>query len=319
MRSLYCFSFGPKKEFIETDLKPVEHRLGTAFITFLSTDFVPLRKELLSIDEKRMPKMAIHKTLQEVIDQLTPIHTFFEYLLNHSLHFADIPHRELADKLSVLIESQNRLREIADEVFLLNDSGQSAMQRLCLYMSKSPQNAALFLRLPGLMRIERKIYVNGRSFYPIFFADRVSEPPADVRIARVEGSDNMEAAFLTEVLEMAEQNVMIQRCEYCHRYFLPYSSKARYCDHISSKTGKTCKELAAKEKHEKKIAADKGLKLIRQQIKAYDMRVRRAPTVYTDEEFQKWKAHAEQVRDLYVDGKLTYNQLKALTELPPRK
>ena len=53
--------------------------------------------------------------------------------------------------------------------------------------------------------------------------------------------------------------------------------------------------------------------------KAYDMRVRRAPTVYTDEEFQKWKAHAEQARDLYVDGKLTYNQLKALTELPPRK
>ena len=78
MRALYCFSFGPKKEFIETDRKPVENRLGTAFITFLSTDFVPLRKELLSIDEKRMPKMAIHKTLQEVIDQLTPIHTFFE-------------------------------------------------------------------------------------------------------------------------------------------------------------------------------------------------------------------------------------------------
>ena len=121
-------------------------------------------------------------------------------------------------------------------------------------MSKSPQNAVLFLRLPDLMKIERKIYVNGRSFYPIFFADRVSEPPADIRFARVEGSDNMEAAFLTEVLEMAEQNVMIQKCEYCHRYFLPYSSKARYCDHISSKTGKTCKELAAKEKHEKKIA-----------------------------------------------------------------
>ena len=189
MRALYCFSFGPKKEFIETDLKPVENRLGTAFITFLSTDFVSLQKALLSIDEKWTTKMTIHRTLQKVIDQLTPIHTFFEYLLDYSLHNADIPYRELADKLSVLIESQNRLREIADDVFLLNDSGQSAMQRLCLYMSKSPQNAALFLRLPDLMKIERKIYVNGRSFYPILFADRVYEPPADVRIARVEGSE----------------------------------------------------------------------------------------------------------------------------------
>ena len=106
MRALYCFSFGPKKEFIETDRKPVENRLGTAFITFLSTDFVSLQKALLSIDEKWTTKMTIHRTLQKVIDQLTPIHTFFEYLLDYSLHNADIPYRELADNLSVLIESQ---------------------------------------------------------------------------------------------------------------------------------------------------------------------------------------------------------------------
>lgn len=319
MRTTYCFSFGPKKEFVETEQKPMENQLGTAFVTFLSTDLVSWRKELLSINERSMSELAIHQSFQEVFNQFAPVHIFFKLLLLPLLHFADMPHQALVDRLSVLIESQDRLREVADEVFLLNDSGPSIKQRLCLFMSKSKQNAMLFENLAKFTTVERRIYINGRLFNPRFSSDRISKLPADIRFARVEGSDYMEAAFLTEVLEMAEQNVMIQKCEYCHRYFLPYSSKARYCNHISSKKGKTCKELAAKEKHEKKIAADKGLKLIRQQIKAYDMRVRRAPTVYTDEEFQKWKAHAEQARDLYVDGKLTYNQLKALTELPPRK
>ena len=76
----------------------------------------------------------------------------------------------------------------------------------------------------------------------------------------------------------------MKKCEYCHRYFIPFSSKALYCDRSVGDTGKSCKELAVKEKHEKKIAADDGLKLIRQRIKTYDMRVRRTPAIYTPKE-----------------------------------
>lgn len=34
LRALYCLSFGPKKEYVETDFKPVEYRLGTTLIAF---------------------------------------------------------------------------------------------------------------------------------------------------------------------------------------------------------------------------------------------------------------------------------------------
>ena len=77
-------------------------------------------------------------------------------------------------------------------------------------------------------------------------------------------------------------------------------------------------EKAAK-KHEKKIAADDGLKLIRQRIKTYDMRVRRTPAIYTDAAFQIWKAQAENARNRYVNGELTYEELAALTQLPKKK
>ena len=124
---------------------------------------------------------------------------------------------------------------------------------------------------------------------------------------------------VTELLEMVEQGIELKKCEYCHRYFIPFSSKALYCDRSVGDTGKSCKELAVKEKHEKKIAADDGLKLIRQRIKTYDMRVRRTPAIYTDAAFQIWKAQAENARNRYVNGELTYEELAALTQLPKKK
>ena len=56
-----------------------------------------------------------------------------------------------------------------------------------------------------------------------------------------------------------------------------------------------------------------------QRIKTYDMRVRRTPAIYTDAAFQIWKAQAENARNRYVNGELTYEELAALTQLPKKK
>lgn len=49
------------------------------------------------------------------------------------------------------------------------------------------------------------------------------------------------------------------------------------------------------------------------------MRVRRTPAIYTDAAFQIWKAQAENARNRYVNGELTYEELDALTQLPKKK
>jgi hypothetical protein len=49
------------------------------------------------------------------------------------------------------------------------------------------------------------------------------------------------------------------------------------------------------------------------------MRVRRTPAIYTDAAFQIWKAQAENARNRYVNGELTYEELAALTQLPKKK
>ena len=55
--------------------------------------------------------------------------------------------------------------------------------------------------------------------------------------ARIEGSDDLGATLLTELLEMVEQGIELKKCEYCHRYFIPFSSKALYCDRSVGDTG----------------------------------------------------------------------------------
>ena len=314
MRALYCLSFGRKKEYVETDFAPVEYQLGTAVITFLSTDFSPLRAKL----RERATPMMEHQAISEVKNKLSAVHPFLERFAQ-SLFFEERLADALDERLKGFENLQKELSAFVDAVLLPDCSGLNAKQRLALCMSRDFQIATKVAGLNQKMYVERKIYVNERNYDPALIADRITEPPKSVRFARVESSDDLCATLLTELLEMVEQGIKLKKCEYCHRYFFPFSSKALYCERMVGNTGKTCQEIAVKEKHEKKIAADDGLKLIRQRIKTYDMRVRRTPAIYTDAAFQAWKAQVEEARDSYVNGELTYAELEALTQLPKRK
>ena len=314
MRALYCLSFGPKKEYVETDFKPVEYQLGTALITLLSTDFGSLRTKL----QERQTPMMENQAITEVKNKLIAAHPFLERFAQ-SLFFEENLADTLDERLEGFEKLQKELSSFVDAVLLADRSGLNTKQRLALYMSRDFQIATKIAGLNQKMYVERKMYVNERNYDPVLIADRISEPPRSVRFARIEGSDDLGATLLTELLEMVEQGIELKNCEYCHRYFIPFSSKALYCDRSVGDTGKNCKELAVKKKHEKKIAADNGLKLIRQRIKTYDMRVRRTPAVYTDAAFQAWKTQAEDARNRYVNGDLTYEELDALTQLPKKK
>ena len=314
LRALYCLSFGPKKEYVETDFKPVEYQLGTALITFLSTDFGPLRAKL----QERQTPMMENQAITEVKNKLIAAHPFLERFAQ-SLFFEENLADALDERLEGFEKLQKELSSFVDAVLLADRSGLNTKQRLALYMSRDFQIATKIAGLNQKMYVERKMYVNERNYDPVLIADRITEPPRSVRFARIEGSDDLAATLLTELLEMVEQGIKLKKCEYCHRYFIPFSSKALYCDRSVGDTGKSCKELAVKEKHEKKIAADNGLKLIRQRIKTYDMRVRRTPAVYTDAAFQAWKTQAEDARNRYVNGDLTYAELDVLTQLPKPK
>ena len=102
MRALYCLSFGPKKEYVETDFKPVEYRLGTTLIAFLSTDFASLRAKLLV----RTTPMMENQAITEIKNELSMIHPFGERFVQ-SLFFEE----KLADVLDERMEGFEKLQK----------------------------------------------------------------------------------------------------------------------------------------------------------------------------------------------------------------
>ena len=209
LRALYCLSFGPKKEYVETDFKPVEYRLGTTLIAFLSTDFASLRAKLLV----RTTPMMENQAITEIKNALSAIHPFGERFVQ-SLFFEE----KLADVLDERMEGfeklQKELSAFADAVLVPDKSKLSAKQRLALYMSRDFQAATAIAGLDLKMRAERKLYVDEQNFDPVLAADRISTPPKSVRFARIEGSDDLGATLLTELLEMVEQGIELKKCEY---------------------------------------------------------------------------------------------------------
>ena len=108
---------------------------------------------------------------------------------------------------------------------------------------------------------------------------------------------------------MAQQIIKLKKCAYRCGYFQPFSTRTVYCDQLLGKSDKSCKELTAREKYEKRIAADERLPLYQRRNDVYAMRVSRAP------EYQALKKNAEDAVKQFVEGRLSLEELKPFLRL----
>lgn len=136
----------------------------------------------------------------------------------------------------------------------------------------------------------------------------------DTRVLLV--SERLDPLLFAALEQMAEEGITVRRCACCGGWFVPYSSRAIYCDRLVGESGRSCKELAAREKYEKKIADDEGRALFQRRSKAYAMRVRRDPERFSLEEYQAWRDYGEMAVKAYNEGKLTLELLRLVLQLP---
>ena len=315
MKALFCISFGKKTEWIDDGQRLVEDQLGTALLTFLSTDFGAFLEELAVHPDDLDHTVDREKLAESVAAKIRPLHPFFENALR-PMFFEEQKMLGLRYRVLEMQKLHSDLSTLVDDVFLMDEHKESPLQRLCMRQSRDKLLAAKLAGLSEFMHVERRTYIDGRQFEPVLSPAQEIEPPENITSRLFVGSDDLQAVLLTEIQEMAQQNVNLKKCAYCGGYFQPFSSRTVYCDRLVGETEKTCKELAAKEKYEKKIAADKGLSLYQRRNKAYAMRVSRAPEIYKDSEYQAWKASAEAAVKRYVDGELSLEGLTHILEIP---
>jgi len=310
MKALFCLGFENNREFIDCGGKIVEDQLGSVLLAYLSTDFSPwIRRSELNHTPESFEKLC-HE-----IENYHPLY----YLALRPIVTSDDAMQLLKRWVQRMEYLQEQIKQIVDPVFLPCNDNLDAMQRLCLLQSQNHYIGAKFMKVPELLHAERKTYVNGKEFVSIFTSSDSLSSPFTVESRMFYGTDDWETILLVEIEQMAEKNIQLRKCAYCGKYFQPFSSRTLYCDRVQDDSGKTCKELAAKEKYEKKIAADEGRSLYRRRNRTYAMRVSRAPQIYKKKDYNTWKVAACEALEQYERGELTIEQLDAVLALPEKK
>lgn len=123
-------------------------------------------------------------------------------------------------------------------------------------------------------------------------------------------STDIRALVFLEFEYMCTNNFMIQRCEHCGRYFLPYSKVSLFCDRPVDDSGRTCKDVGAMEKYNQKVVADEASNLFRRLNNAYHMRTKRAPAVYTQATYEAWRDNARGLLKKVEEGTMTVEEFE---------
>lgn len=147
-----------------------------------------------------------------------------------------------------------------------------------------------------------------------------SDLPKDTtpRIDQLEGhtymvTDALDALTLWEFEMICANEILLRRCAYCNRYFRPYSVVSCYCDRpVEGKGGKTCKEIGAMSRHQKKVNQDEAKKLYRKVCNRTQMAAQRRKEQYPDilRRYKQVQLRGKELLEQVEAGAMTFSEFQ---------
>ena len=213
-----------------------------------------------------------------------------------------------ADLLDMLMFSLDKGGEFADmkpsqRFYLMQASGFEALARTERFIAKN-----------NLLGAEQRILREGEFKYP---KEKITpEFIAELKRCTLSAhtfytSEDVRALVFAEFKHMCMNELAVRKCEYCDRYFLPFSSASLYCDRVvENSEGKTCKEVAPTEKYFNKRNADAARKLYSRLRNTYHMRCERAPKHYPHEDYYAWMDNAKELLKEVDGGNLSVEEFE---------
>ena len=121
-------------------------------------------------------------------------------------------------------------------------------------------------------------------------------------------SDTLPALLFLEFVQMCAQDLPVAVCESCHRLFVPFSSRAKYCERVlDPETGATCKDIAAKMAYAEELKGNKAKELYNKMRNRYQMRCSRAPdNQKMRDEYNAWRKQAQMALSKYQLGEISW-------------
>jgi hypothetical protein len=148
----------------------------------------------------------------------------------------------------------------------------------------------------------------GRHPYPDPVQTAHRQQKGGISAATFYASDTLPALLFLEFVQMCAQDLPVTVCESCHRLFVPFSSRAKYCERmLDPETGATCKDIAAKLAYAEELKANKAKELYNKMRNRYQMRCSRAPdNQKMRDEYNAWRKQAQMALSKYQLGEISW-------------
>ena len=127
-------------------------------------------------------------------------------------------------------------------------------------------------------------------------------------------SDTLPALLFLEFVQMCAQDLPVAVCESCHRLFVPFSSRAKYCERmLDPESGATCKDIAAKLAYAEELKANKAKELYNKMRNRYQMRCSRAPgNQKMRDDYNAWRKQAQIALSKYQLGEIGWEEFEKI-------
>lgn len=302
MSSRYLVCYREKNAHIVLADRFRERPIGQLVFSFLDVDWNAFAEAVSAARRSAFTMAQVQSAFAALRGQVAAPHPFFSVALNH-LAIKPDPLYAAYQWAGDMAHFAAQFAPLVEQV-LVCAPGETALP-LERYASILSQNAAL-----------ARFAAKQREGITLHFPTLPAED-GTLTAAACFGSCSLPAVVFLEFEHMVSGNYAVRRCANCGKYFLPFSVAARYCDRIFA-DGKSCREIATREKYLERLHENRAKTLYVKNNNAYQMRTRRAPESSPVEEYRAWRSRVKDALSAYERGEMDFETFSEIAALPQR-
>ncbi|MCI2056706.1 MAG: DUF6076 domain-containing protein [Oscillibacter sp.] len=238
--------------------------------------------------------------------------------------------RQWSGRFSAFTAIQKKIVVLLDAVYDNTEKRKdlSVLQRYYLMRQENREYPIMSRQLYATLKTQFRLSIDGKlcededpCVVASFDWARLAEK--NISAHTYQTTDHLEALVLWELDDMAANGRPMRRCDYCGRYFLPYSVANCYCDRpVDGNPEKTCKEVGAATKHQKEVNADAAKNLYRKVNNRTQQAAKRYESKHPDVRkvnYRNWQYEARQLLEQVGAGTLDYETFAAAIDKTPKE
>ena len=313
----YYINYKDKTEYVKHDNHFLNYPIGSLLFAVTDTEWDALAEEISDCRRNLYRMDQVQQSVASISERFNNTHIFLKRDFERIARSGDVLYAAYYWAMDYARLKQELCRLISSVLDMDGEnSDMTVLQRYFLLNVTDPETRRFKQRMHEQLKVFQCMMCGKDEAELELSRETVSGLSLEAAICYA--SDDLRTLVFMEFEYMVTEGYAIRRCDNCGKYFLPFSVVSRYCDRLYS-AQKTCKDYAIRERYNQKLAGNELRALYVKNNNAYQMRVRRAPELYSAEDYNTWKTAARKALDAEASGTLTEAACRQLLALPKKK